>query len=497
MIRETIKIHDKFQFEVKMSYELSHEKKTTFDIDSYFFIPNSLGINKDSYSKSDFFKDMQVYIRFKTPSLLLEECGRVDHDVNRNLRKTIEKMVASRSENECHEYENQLKMYCCIFKAALRDHVDYLYARKTVQDEEILVEKFLREIGNVTTFFRSLRSIVSIPNLDTKLFSTFLFSDEYISLLIEQYSFKIIHILNTRTTDHEKHVSKLKQLIKAENEYRKENGYPSIVKTNENNEIYLYRSSVLKKFMGSILFLTVQRQSEDKILEHLLYAIAAGISMVVATGIAFYSQIRLGNLTFPFFVALVISYMFKDRIKVIFQQFFSNQIRKYFYDQKERIFYNPKETIGVCKESVDFFDSKLVPANIQKIRNCDHMTEIENGWVGQNVIRYRRSIDLHPPMIRKTFQNLPVQTVNDIIRFNVSRFLLKMDDPRRLLYCLAEDEIKRIPAERAYHINLVMVFSIKNKSTFYKRFRIILNREGINRLEEIPVGLLDENKLLR
>ncbi len=244
--------------------------------------------------------------------------------------------------------------------------------------------------------------------------------------------------------------------------------------------------------MGSILFLRVQRQSEVKFLEHIFYAIAAGISMVIATGAAFYSQMRLGNLTFPFFVALVVSYMFKDRIKAIFQQYFSMQIRKFFYDQKERIYYHPAETIGVCKESFDFCDEKQVPSVIKKIRNCDHMTEIENGWVGQNIIRYRRSIELYSSIIQKTFKEFPIETINDILRFNVSKFLTKMDDPKRVLNVLNNDEIEFVPAERAYHLNLVMKFSIRNKKTFYKRFRIILNREGINRLEEIPVKLLDE-----
>jgi len=494
VIRENIKIHDKFQFEVKMSYELNpDDKKTTYDVESYFFIPNSLGINRDTYSKTDFFSDMQVYIRFKTPSYLLDDLANQENGIYASLRSAMQSMVATRTEDSCRDYENQLKLFCCILKATLRDHIDCLYARKTPQDEAILVSKFITGVRRATANFRRLREFVSVPNLSEKLFSTYLFADEYMSLLVEQFSFKAIHIIGGRHNGQAvNYLVDLKRLIEEEMAYRTENKYPSIVQAKENNEIFLYRSSVLKKYMGSILFLSVQRQSEVKLLEHFLYAIAAGISMVVATAIAFYSQAQLGNLTFPFFVALVVSYMFKDRIKVVFQQFFSNQIRKYFYDQKERIFYNPKHTIGVCKESVDFCDSKNVPTNIQKIRNCDHMTEIENGWVGQNIIRYRRSIELYSPTIRDTFRNFSVRTVNDILRFNVSKFLAKMDDPKRMLYCLTNDEVTKVSAERAYHVNLVMKFSVKKRKTFYKRFRIILNREGINRLEEIPVDLLDD-----
>lgn len=493
MIRETIKIHDKFQFEIKIAYDLNRdEKKTTFDIDSYFFIPNNLGVNRETYSRTDFFNDMQVYIRFKTPTFLLEDLAKKDHAIYGYLRNSIERMVSDRTTVNCGEYENQLKMFCCILKATLRDHVDCVYVRKTNQDESILINKFISGAKDIAANFRSLRQMIAIPNLDNKLFSFFLFADEYASLLIEQFSFKIIHILNGRGPSKDELIALLKGLIKTEISYRSENKYPSIVRSDSSNEVFLYRSSVLKKFMGSILFLSVKRQSEVKMIEHFLYAVAAGISMVVATGIAFYSQMKLGNLTFPFFVALVVSYMFKDRIKAVFQQFFSDQIRKYFYDQKEKIYYNPNQSLGVCKESFDFCDSRSVPENIVKIRNCDHMTEIENGWVGQNIIRYKRSVELYSPKIKETFNCYQVHTVNDILRFNVSKFLAKMDDPTKALYCLSEEDIKRVSADRAYHVNLIMKFSIKTRKTFYKRFRIILNREGINRLEEVPIGLLDD-----
>lgn len=492
MIKETIKIHDKFQFEVKMSYELNPEDhQTTYDVDTYFFIPNSLGISQEKYSRADFFNDMQIYIRFKTPVYLLEDLEKEEGEVFASLRKAMTSMVAERSERNRRDYENRLKMLCCIFKATLRDHVDYLYTRKNAQDERILFDKFIRGMREIPKLFRKLRGVVAVPGMEDKLFSIYLFADEYISLLIEQYAFKAIDILDHRNNGHADWIAALKGMVRAENAYRRDNGYPSLVLDDADNEIFLYRSSVLKKYMGSILFLSVQRQAEVKLIEHALYAIAAGISMIVATAVAFYCQLRLGNLTLPFFVALVVSYMFKDRIKAVFQQIFSRWIHEHFYDQKERIYYDPKRTIGVCKESVDFCDARRVPDEIRRIRNCDHMTEIENGWVGQTVIRYRRSIELYSPAIRETFQNFPVRTVNDILRFNVSKFLLKMDDPQRSLNYLKDDEVRSLVAERAYHVNLIMRFSTKSRKAFYKRFRIVLNREGISRLEEISVDLMN------
>ena len=491
MIQETIKIHDKFQFEIKVGYKLAkNESKTTFEIDSYFFSPSSLGVNKDTYSRDSFFSDMQVYIRFKTPSKILEELATPENELLASLKTTMQKLASSREVSEFPEYENKLKLYSCVVKAALRDHIDCLFAKTNHLVVDILLKKFLSCVTQISSSFRKLREIISVPGFPEKRFQHFRFCDEYLSLLIEQYAFKAIHLVSKRNSSNLAKVDEIKDLIRSETKYREENEFPSIVKKKDKNESFLYRFSVLKKFMGSILFLNVQRQSEIKIAEHIFYALAAGISMVVATGAAFYAQMRLGNLSFPFFVALVISYMFKDRIKAIFQQFFSSQIRRFFFDQKERIFYNPAETIGICQESFDFLDDKQVPPEIRKIRNCDHLTEIENGWVGQSVFQYSRRIELFSSVIRKTFQEIPIVTVNDIIRFNISRFLEKMDDPKRNLYFLEGENVETITAERAYHLNLIIKFSVKKERVFYKRFRIILNRDGINRLEEVPVDFL-------
>lgn len=490
-LQENIKIHDKFQFEIKVGYELDEiTPKTTYEIDTFFFIPSNLGINRESYSKSDFYNDMQVYIRFKTPSFVLDELAEENNPIHSHLKAAMISIVKDKTIEAAQEYEKQIKMFSCIFKASLRDHVEYIYSAKKIQDETIALRKFIDDAKAVITAFRRLRTIIAVPNLNEKVFSIFLYADEYLSILLEQFSFKIIKILEYRKPNNSDFVPMLKDLIKSEIQYRSQNGYPSIINQNGKNEVFLYRSSVFKKYMGSILFLHVKRQSEIKLLEHLIFSLAAGISMVVATGIAFYSQIYLGNLTFPFFVALVVSYMFKDRIKELFKQFFSEQIRKYFYDHKEKIFYTPSKIIGTCTESIDFCDSRKLPENIAKIRNCDHITEIENGWLGQSILHYKRSIELFSKSIRDTFSNYPIKSVNDILRFNLAKFMVKMDDPTKLLYCFSDDEVKSILTERDYHINLVMKFSIKNKKTFYKRFRIILTRDGISKLEEVPVVVI-------
>ncbi len=232
-----------------MAYEFAKlEEKTTFEIDSFIFVPSNLGVNKDSYSRENFYSDMQVYIRFKTPSFRIEELAKPENELLISLKKSMEKMVSSQSSSDAIECENFLKLYCCIVKSSLRDHIDCLYAKKNVQDEEILLNKFLSGAASISSAFRKLREIVSIPNLNERRFLIYCFSDEYLSLLIEQYAFKAIHIISKRVSTNVSQIKSLKELIKLEIKYRTENKYPSIVKKEDNNENFLFRFSVLKKF---------------------------------------------------------------------------------------------------------------------------------------------------------------------------------------------------------------------------------------------------------
>lgn len=60
--------------------------------------------------------------------------------------------------------------------------------------------------------------------------------------------------------------------------------------------------------------------------------------MAFATAIAFYGQSVYGNITVSLFVLLVISYMFKDRLKDIFRTAFKRTIGARFPDVSQRLY---------------------------------------------------------------------------------------------------------------------------------------------------------------
>jgi hypothetical protein len=77
-----------------------------------------------------------------------------------------------------------------------------------------------------------------------------------------------------------------------------------------------------------------------------------------------------------------------------------------------------------------------------------------------------------------------INEVTDILRFNVTGFTKNMEDNDRDLYYLYENNIRKVQADRVYHINLVMQFESPDETVF-KRYRLVLNKKGIKRVEEI------------
>ncbi len=492
VIEETIHIHDKYQFEIKLEYQLDPNKNAAiYDVETYFFFPYSLGINQQSYSKVDFYNDLQAYIRLKTPTVLLQDMALGQDTPLGKLRRSIEVLPSNVTPKNISQYKYKMKMFACIFKSAIRDHVAFIQSKKNLQDITDLLDKYEESIRNITREFRSLRSILNVPSISNDIFSMYLFGDEYLSLLIEAYSYELLEFL--KQNDHpqkELYKKKLLALIVEELEYREKNHYPSIPKKDSTNENVIFRASVLKKYMGSVLFLNTRTKQDGSFLEQVVFAIAAGIAMMFAVVTTFYARSVYSNVSTPLFVILVVSYMFKDRIKEFMRSYLGNKLRRILFDHKVNIFYSPKEKIGWCKESFSFIADSKIPAKIMKLRNRDHITEIENGWLGEKTILYRKRTKLFRQKLKRIYKDYRLESINDIIRLNVMKFLSKMDNPQKALYITDGVTYEKIYGKRVYHINMILKYSM-DEVVRYKRFRLILSQDGIQRIEEV---FFDEDK---
>lgn len=486
MIKETIKIHDNYQFEIKQSYNLSLDRKTTnsYFVQTYFFIPDNLNINRETYSSVDFYKDLRSTIRLKTPAILLKNLA-ADTESMARVRRSIDNLMAMRSRQSISSYEYHVKMFCLVYKKSIGVQLRFLKKSDKVKECDHLVSEFISSVNELITHFRELESLITLGDLPRNLQTVYFFADEYISLKTETHSCQMLEILKEHQPRlYKKYYRRLVDIVHGEASYRLNNGYPSVPASEGDNEQYVFRQGALKKFLSNILYLETRVEKGGKYLEQAVYSIAAGIAMVFATMVAFIGQSRYGGLSLPFFIALVISYMFKDRMKELLRLYLSVTMHKWLYDRQRNIYHSFDQKIGTCKESFNITTDSAVPGKIVEYRSRDSMTDINNSMTGENVIMYRKYIRLSSKKFKRIKHRHSTNDVIDIMRFNVQHFLRSMDNPEKKIFIPDTTGYCKAFGMRVYHINMITHF-IVDKTEYIRRFRIILNRDGIRRIEEV------------
>ena len=182
--------------------------------------------------------------------------------------------------------------------------------------------------------------------------------------------------------------------IRAESDYRTEQGYPSVL-TKDTRESYLRRVSALKKFTSSVLWLSTSTRREGTTLEQVLFAIAAGVAMVFATLVAFYAQSIYGQFSLPVFVALVVAYMFKDRIKEQGRTWSSSLLSRHLYDYRTVIeTQDGRRQLGNVREKVGYLKAESIPPEVIATRGAG--PHDEPTFVGhlETVLMYAKLVTL-------------------------------------------------------------------------------------------------------
>ena len=388
-----------------------------------------------------------------------------------------------------------------MFKSTLREHLNLV--DKRVQSAltkakihaliENLIEEFISQSKQISAEYRSLYAELNLPIVKENAFLAYTLVDEYVSLLIEESATELFQIVSEHYKKSQKSQSleDLNQIVEMERNHRQTHGYGSILKPGEANEVYAFRASVLKKYVSSILHLSTDARREGKGVEQFLMAIAAGVSMIFATIVAFYFQSVYGNFTFPVFVALVIGYMFKDRIKEAGRALLANQLHAILYDRRINIkTLDGKYKLAILREKITFIREDDLPQSVRTARHKDPFADLDNEGMGETIICHTKDIVLDGDLFPKAFKGLPkVSGLNDIIRYNIQPYLRNMADPVEDQYLLEDEDLKTVHTHKVYHVNIVSRYKSISPQVeiLYKRMRVVLNRQGIKRIEYISL----------
>jgi hypothetical protein len=499
-IQQAIKSHDKYQIEIKLDYELLEAKRTRYQVLTFIFIPQNLGITTETYAIADFYRDIQNYIRLKTPTLILRDFTKYSTSPLVIVEKTTSIENWTTDPEWRNGVINNLKFLSDMIKSSIREHFNLINQRiseaasksKTHLVIHNLVEEFLVETQKITDKYRAFFPVFNLPNVDQEVFRAYQYTDESISILIEESLVEMFQIVERylKKSDKVDFEAALTERVEAEIKYRKAHGYRCILKAGKDNEAYIFRSSMLKKYASSVLYLSTAVHREGIGLEQFSYAIAAGLSMIFATTVAFYFQQRYGNLTFAFFAALVVGYMFKDRIKELVRALFDRYLSNHLLDRRTVIkTQDGKHKLGILKEKVSFVGEKDLPEAVFRIRNKGQLDELDNDGQTERIICYAKEITLFTEAFKKIYADTPLTGINDIIRYDIRAYLKKMADPTQERNYLQDGQLKTALCQKIYYLNFVSQYMLltPKKAKLYKRLRLVLNRDGIKRTERIPV----------
>lgn len=486
MIDITAKIHDKFSIEFKVGFMVRRKlKQSDFSINTWIFTPNSLDINRFTYTKNHFYRDVKTYLRLITPVFLMREIAEGEAKPLKNLEKVFHQVASNPTRTTILEYESQIKMFAAIFKSAIRNQAVHILNNKVDNDVEYLISTYVKSVREILSGYRKLRRIVNVPTMSQGYLNYYSFADEYMSNLVDQRTCYLIGFLQAKKSKkYKKSIGLLSTLWQEESSYRKEKGYISVDKDHPSkNREFIFRRSILKKYVESDLFLRAHKKKEGVLIEQIYYSLAAGLSMIFATTVAFSFQMKYGNFTMPLFIALVVSYMLKDRIKELMRYYFAHRRMNRYFDNKTEIAVR-EAPIGWIKEGVDFISEDKVPREIMALRSRSPLVEAENRITDEKIILYRKLVFIDREEINKHC-DYPTSGINDIMRLHLSRFMQKTDNPEEAIYYLNEmGESVEIHGEKVYYLNILMQLQFEDQVD-YKHFRVAFTQAQILRLDDL------------
>lgn len=473
MIKESLKIHGHRQFEIKQKVSFDHAKvkDIKYQVETYFFLPAALQINPQSYSTKEFQKSLKNYVRLSPATHKLKSFYK-KNGLLEKLSTYLKKSLGEHDAIDLDEYENELKKIALTYKRSLRLAIKG-FLKSPSQKTEENISQFLLDIKQTIITYRELSN--ACEEIEGKIRSrAFEYCDEYLSWVTTFYLRKLI-------TEREMPCRlEISQVWREEIKYREKKYPESIATVGESNEAVLHRWSSLKRYISRYLFLDISHKKGAPILLHSIYGIAAAFSMIFATIIAFTWQGKYGALSVNLFLAMVVGYIFKDRIKEIGRDKLYKTFQRWIPDRKLMIYKEGmKKPIGICKETFRFLEHKELPKEIQELRANSYTEVLMNNEREEDILFYKKEVHLinRPNLFEKT--RFPIA---DITRFNISDYLRYIDISFEELPFLEEDETP-VLGEKTYHVYMIRRIRMNNDNLATELVRIVLNVEGIKRLE--------------
>ncbi|MBI3830366.1 MAG: hypothetical protein HY291_12670 [Planctomycetes bacterium] len=454
--------------------------------------------------------------------------------------------------------EYELRILACIFRGETREQEKLVSAilgkprssPKDYQDAAYLAEKFLDDAARVLKYLRAMQREFLNPHLPENVDRAFRYADEAMSVQLESVCGKAYRAFAKAAREASPEAldaaRRLAATMQNEEAYRRQAGYPTLVDATNGpeaarkNEYFLYRSGVLKKYAQSTLFLSVQMQQGSRSVLTTISALAAMAGMAFFIFVLWFLEGVAPVDSMPYMFLVIVVYAFRENIKEQFKGYLSQRMTGLLRDRERHLIDRgpSKSLVGRAGEAFSFVPMDRVPERVRRLRAPDEMDELAEEGAPESVIKFQKSITLYADRVFRIHKR--VTSLNEITRFNVRRLLLRMDDPKKglalvesmdtehwdtpglqapraqapangearkdgssqeeaLARSTALSTLLRVGATKVYHVNMILLVRSRAPDGTWveemEKFRLVLSREGIERVEANGFERMGESRL--
>lgn len=492
---------DRVELQVGFDGEVQREKNYDFEVNIQLIFPKSLGL-AENFDQEALKAQLQSHLRLHT------HAGNPQNPTKLTRVKERLELLSH------HLSEESLKFFALEIEAFLKFEIKTikksLKSKKAFAHDQMLIQ--LQETASLIDEYRLLLKQRHLVGKSAKDFSfnsfdhDLLLLDEYISHL---YVVLLSHLKFYCDSGH-KDASFFKDiplLAKKEAEHRKLLGYFLQEEHNKNiseEEHYLRRASLLKKYFQKILFIRGTLKNRESRLLIPVYGLSAAIAATFAILVQVYQLERqeqaIGISTIAFVSIAVFAYVVKDIMKDYARKYFFHRSQKYFPDYKVKLSYvhkNDRKSLGEVDEFLRLSSARDLPREVRELRFSSQDVDLEPE-VEEDVVEYKK-------IFRLNLKSLELREhyhwgIREVMRIRLDRYTTSMDDPTKMLHLLrADGSIESHMGHRVYHLHVAV--SIRPLDSFVstdlgtlKLFRIKMDKTGVLSVETVKKpGTSDSN----
>ncbi len=478
-----IRRHSSRHIEVKIIYPLYDTHSYAKDVDYYIFSPPQLNVSPKSISRDSMLRKFQSHGRYSSPSISLEEV--LDEGCVKSPLFTLERYLKALNAGRQVQSDISVIHEIQLLANTVRHHASEMQEAMTGPDaDDMKLDAWFDSAREILRKFRvQVKEIERFYPTGNKITTAFCWGDEAMSIQVESTAALVYQYKNGRQD--------LVELARCELEYREKRSYRSVPGAmKRRDEKYMFRCAELKKWTQSLLYLHPIISKAPERMSGILAGAAAAIAMSFATLAAIFAEAFFLKNSLPWAMMIILAYVFKDRIKEGLRALFSATVPHLLAD-KIIYFRSPRSGKNLMKAKmlIKMKSSSNFSPTIQHLREAEGNPFFDI-LPEEDVVHYRRYVKVYRQEASDRLES-GISEITVVLRIRLDDWLKEMDDSEDDIFIPTSDiDFSRSKGGKVYHLHLISTMSNEKREIEEAQlYRIVMNTEGIVRIEKLPFTL--------